>query len=172
MDPNSFTRRAAEALNAARREATAHSHSAVMPEHLVLGLLADGEGIAYPLLTGIGADPSALRSRITDQLDRLPRVHGGAEPALDRATAKILTDADAERERLKDSYVSVEHLLLALAASRTGAGEAFRSLGADRDTLLGALADVASFATTHGDRESVRRLNQDGSFRAIIRREV
>ena len=64
MDANRLTRRAAEAVSAAQREAVARSHSAVMPEHLLLGLLADGEGLVYPLLSGIGADPGAVRSRI------------------------------------------------------------------------------------------------------------
>jgi ATP-dependent Clp protease ATP-binding subunit ClpB len=142
MDRNSLTRRAAEALAAAQREAVARSHAAVLPEHLMLGLLADGEGVVYPLLSGIGADPGALRSRITELLDKLPRVHGGAEPGLDRAAGRVLADAETERERLKDSYISVEHLLLALVASRTGTGEALRSLGATRDALLQALADL------------------------------
>ena len=164
MDRTSFTRRATEALNAAQREAAARSHSAVLPEHLVLGLLADGEGIVYPLLSGIGADPSALRNRITDQLDRLPRVHGGSEPALDRAGSRILADADAERERLKDTYVSVEHLLLAISASRTSAGEALRSLGADRDTLLNALAELRGphRVTTQDPEATLQALEQYG----------
>ncbi|HEX5631422.1 MAG TPA: ATP-dependent chaperone ClpB [Acidimicrobiia bacterium] len=142
MDPSRFTRRAAGAIEASQREAGARSHAAVMPEHLLLGVLADAEGLVYPLLTGIGADPGALRSRISEQLDRLPRVHGGAQPVLDRAAGRILEDADAERDRLKDSYLSLEHLVLALSASRTAAGEALRSLGADRETLLQALAKL------------------------------
>ncbi|WKZ81717.1 MAG: ATP-dependent chaperone ClpB [Acidimicrobiia bacterium] len=142
MDPNRLTRRAAEALERARREAEARSNQAITTEHLMLGILADGEGIAYPLLAAVGADPNALRSRLTEALDRLPRVHGGTEAAADKFLASTLTDADRERTRLEDSYLSVEHLLLALAAGRTPTGDALRAVGADRDALQAALGQV------------------------------
>ena len=165
MDRNpSFTRRATEAIAAAQREAKARSHAAVTPEHLALGLLADGEGIVYPLLAGIGADPTVLRNRLTNQLDRVPRVHGGAEPSLDRSATQLVGDADTERERLKDAYVSVEHLLLALAASRTAAGEALRAVGANRDAVLAALAEVRGphRVTTQDPEATLQALEQYG----------
>ena len=155
MDAESFTRRATQALAAAQHEARARSHAAITPEHLVLGLLADGEGIVYPLLERVGADPGALRNRVADTLDRLPRVHGGADPTADRSLAGILTAAHQHRDRLGDSYVSVEHLILALAGSNTSAGEAMRSLGADPEAVLAALEAVRGpHAVTSQDPEA------------------
>jgi ATP-dependent Clp protease ATP-binding subunit ClpB len=142
MDLNTFTTRARQALVLARDEATRRSHQAITPQHVLLGLLAEADGLIHPLLDRLGVDPVALRNRATDALDTLPRVHGGAEAGLDRDGAAILDAADAERSRMKDDYVSVEHILLALAASTTPAGEALRAMGADRDAMLAALADL------------------------------
>ena len=142
MDLNTFTNRARKALEAARDDAASRSNQMVTPEHLVLGVLADQDGLAYPLLGRLSVDPVALRNRMLEAIDRLPKVHGGAEAQFDRATVAVLEAADAERKRLKDDYLSVEHLLLALAAAKTSAGEALRSAGADRESMLGALADL------------------------------
>jgi ATP-dependent Clp protease ATP-binding subunit ClpB len=142
MDLNTFTTRARQALAVARDEAVRRNHQVITPEHLLLGLLAESDGIVHPLLERLGVEPLALRNRATDALDALPRVVGGAEAAFDRAAAAILEDADRERTRLKDDYVSVEHVLLAVAASTTPTGETLRAMGADRDTMLAALAEV------------------------------
>src|SRR3990172_8125879 len=142
MDLNTFTNRARKALEAARDDAASRSNQMVTPEHLVLGVLADQDGLAYPLLGRLSVDPVALRNRMLEAIDRLPKVHGGAEAQFDRATVAVLEAADAERKRMKDDYLSVEHLLLALAAAKTSAGEALRSAGADRESMLGALADL------------------------------
>jgi ATP-dependent Clp protease ATP-binding subunit ClpB len=142
MDMNRFTTRARQALVAARDEATRRSHQVITAQHLLLGVLADTDGLVYPLLERLEADPIALRNRATDALERMPRVHGGAEAALDQATAAILEDADRERSKMKDDFVSVEHLLLAIAASQTPAGETLRGMGADREAMLTAVADL------------------------------
>ena len=91
MTMDNLTSKARAALVAARDEATERGHQAITPEHIVLGILADHEGLAYPLLTRIQADPVALRNRVTEALDRRPRVHGGAEPGIDRTTSPCLT---------------------------------------------------------------------------------
>jgi ATP-dependent Clp protease ATP-binding subunit ClpB len=142
MTMDNLTLKARAALLAARDEATDRGHQAITPEHLVLGILADPEGLAYPLLARVDADPVGLRNRMTEALDRRPRVQGGAEAAIDRSTQSVIEAADGERKRMKDDYLSVDHLLLALAASKTTAGESLRSLGADRESLLEALAAV------------------------------
>ena len=142
MDLNTFTNRARKALEAARDEAVARSNQMVTPEHLVLGVLTDQDGLAYPLLGRLSVDPVALRNRMTEAIDRLPKVHGGGEAQFDRATLAVLDTADAERKRMKDDYLSVEHLLLSLAAAKSSAGEALRATGADRESMLTALADL------------------------------
>jgi ATP-dependent Clp protease ATP-binding subunit ClpB len=142
MDLNSFTNRARKALEAARDEAAVRSNQVITPEHLVLGVLADQDGLAHPLLARLSVDPVALRNRMTEAIDRLPKVHGGADAQLDRSAVAVLEAADGERTRMKDDYLSVEHLLLALAAAKTSAGEALRAAGADHESMLAALADL------------------------------
>src|SRR3990172_3047203 len=110
MDLNTFTNRARKALEAARDEAVARSNQMVTPEHLGIGGLTD------PLPGRPSVDPVALRNRMTEAIDRLPKVHGAGEAQFDRATLAVLDTADAERKRMKDDYLSVEDLLLSLAA--------------------------------------------------------
>jgi ATP-dependent Clp protease ATP-binding subunit ClpB len=142
MDPNTFTNKTTAALQAAITDATGRSHQIVTTEHLLGALLADDAGLVRSMLASVGADPSAIRSKLETGLGSLPRVTGGAEPTLDKSVAHVLDAADRERTGMKDDYVSLEHLLLALAASDTPAGEALRSVGADRNTLLAAAANL------------------------------
>ncbi|OFW66831.1 MAG: ATP-dependent chaperone ClpB [Actinobacteria bacterium RBG_16_68_21] len=142
MDLNTFTNRARQALEAARAEAVQGSNQIVTPEHLLLGILADPDGLAHSLLGRLSVDPAGVRNRMMDATDRLPKVHGGAEAQFDRAFMAVLESADGERRRMKDDYLSVEHLLLALAAAKTSAGEALRAAGADRESMLAALAEL------------------------------
>jgi ATP-dependent Clp protease ATP-binding subunit ClpB len=164
LDSNDLTRRALAALEAAQRDAAARSHSAVTPQHLAAGILADAEGIAYPLLAASGADPGRVRTQLTDLLASLPKVHGAADPTLDRKAAEVLRHAASEKDRLKDSYVSVEHLILALAASDTPAGRLLTDSGASRDALLEALAKVRGphRVTSQDPEASLQALEQYG----------
>ncbi|MEX2322645.1 MAG: ATP-dependent chaperone ClpB [Acidimicrobiia bacterium] len=141
MDLNTLTTKARQALVIARDEATRRAHQAITPQHLLLGLLGESDGLVHPILERVGVDPLSLRNRVTDSLDALPRVHGGAEAALDKASVAVLEDADRERTKMKDDFVSVEHLLLALAASKTPSAEALQTLGGNRDAMLAAIAE-------------------------------
>ncbi len=140
MDLNTFTQASQQAVLAARAEAEQRNHQAAAPEHLALALLGRTDGLIYPVLSRLGADPVALRTRITDALDRIPKVYGDTETGFSPALIRVLEAADKERAAMKDDYTSVEHLLLALAAADGPAGEAFRSLGITREAALEALA--------------------------------
>ena len=76
MDVNSFTHRAGEALAVAQREARARDHQRIEPEHLLVALLADADGVVYPIVRRAGADPGMLKSRAAEALDRIPKVYG------------------------------------------------------------------------------------------------
>ena len=76
MDVNSFTHRAAEALATAQREARSSDHQRIEPEHLLVALLADPDGVVYPVVRRAGADPGMLRTRAAEALDRIPKVYG------------------------------------------------------------------------------------------------
>ncbi len=157
MRPDRFTVKAQEALHDAQTEARRRDHQGVDVEHLALALLAQQDGIARPLLDKIGADPRVVASRVEDELRTLPKVHGG-EQHLAQRLAKLLDRADDEAKRLKDEYVSVEHLLVAVAQDKGAAGEALRGAGASAERILGALKDLRGGArVTSQEAESQYR---------------
>src|SRR5438132_6050094 len=143
MDPNKLTLKSQAALQAAAEQARARNHQQVEPAHLLLALLSDPDGVVYPLLQRVGQAPRALRDRVEESLDRVPKVYGGTgEPFVSPGTAGVLDRAFDEAAALTDEYVSTEHLLLAML---DGAGEAtsvLRSAGLSRDQVLAALAEV------------------------------
>jgi len=164
MDLNTFTHKAQQAVQAAAGDARARHHQATGPEHLLLALLGQSEGLVYPLLSRLGADPAALRRALGDTLERIPRVFGDTATGISPDLLRVLEQAEAERTAMKDDYVSVEHLLLALAADPGAAGDALRSVGADREGMLSALADVrgAARVTSQDPEATFNALEQYG----------
>src|SRR5215211_2526117 len=143
MDADKLTLRSQAALDGAHQQAVARSHQTIEPEHLLLALLSDPEGIVIPVLHGVGVAPAPLRDRVVAALERLPKVYApGAEVRLGPALASALDAAFAEAEALGDEYVSTEHLLLGLSAGVTEAARILRDAGVERDALLQALAQV------------------------------
>ena len=141
MRPDRFTVKAQEVLTGAQTEARRRDHQSVDVEHLVLALLDQPEGLAGPLLEKIGAPPGRVRARIEDELRTRPRVEGG-EQHLAQRLAKLLDRAEDEAKRLKDDYVSTEHLLLAAAGEKGPVGEALRTAGATAERIKGALKEL------------------------------
>jgi ATP-dependent Clp protease ATP-binding subunit ClpB len=144
MDIDKLTIRSQAALQEAQQQAAARHHQTIEPEHVLFGLLSDPEGIVLPLLHAAGANPSQLRARVADALDRMPKVYTqGDEVRISAATGRVLETAAREAETLTDEYVSTEHLLLALieAAGTTAAG-LLADAGLTRDGVLAALAEV------------------------------
>jgi ATP-dependent Clp protease ATP-binding subunit ClpB len=143
VDLNKLTLKSQAALEAAREQAVARSHQTIEPEHVLLALLSDPEGVVYPLLHALGASPRALRDRVDAELDRLPKVYAqGVEVRLSPKTVAMLDHAFAEADALTDEYVSTEHLLLALVEGEGAAARALAEAGLKRDAVLGALAEV------------------------------
>ena len=148
MDPNRLTQKSQEALHDAQTKALRFGHTEVDGEHLLLALLDQPEGIAPRLLAQAGADPDRLRTALEAELARRPRVTGpGVNPGEVRVTqrlARLLDTAEQEAGRLKDEYVSVEHLLMALLAEgpATAAGRLLQADGVTRDGFLQALTTI------------------------------
>jgi ATP-dependent Clp protease ATP-binding subunit ClpB len=148
MDPNRLTQKSTEALHDAQTRALRFGHTEVDGEHLLLALLDQPGGIAPRLLTQAGADTSRLSAALEAELSRRPRVSGpGVAPGQVSVTQRLSRELDAaEREaaRLKDDYVSVEHLLIALLeeGQATPAGRLLSQEGLTRDSFLKALASV------------------------------
>ena len=148
MDINQLTQRSQEALHDAQTKALRYGHSEVDGEHLLLALLEQTDGLAPRLLRQVGADPDKLRLEVEAELGRRPRVSGpGVAPGEIRVTQRIgrLLDAAArEAARLKDDYVSVEHLLIALIdeGAGTASGRLLSEEGVTREGFLDALTAV------------------------------
>jgi ATP-dependent Clp protease ATP-binding subunit ClpB len=135
-----FTIKAREALEQAQRSAEAARHQELTPEHLLLALLAQEGGLTRSLLQKVGVSPEHVRERAEAALGRLPRVEGAPGQLYLSPRLKAVHEAAwREMERLKDEYVSVEHLLLALADEKDGV---LRALLPRKDTLLSALQEL------------------------------
>ncbi|GAA3425775.1 ATP-dependent chaperone ClpB [Streptosporangium sandarakinum] len=148
MDLNRLTEKSQEALHDAQTAALRHGHQDVDGEHLLLALLDQPEGLVPRLISRAGADPGRLREEVEADLARRPRVAGpGVEPGQIRVTqrlSRLLEAARRESDRLKDEYVSVEHLLVALLeeGSETSAGRLLAGQRLDRERFLRALTEV------------------------------
>jgi ATP-dependent Clp protease ATP-binding subunit ClpB len=143
MQADRFTIKTQEALQAALALAPSRRHAQVSPEHLLAVLLEEQDGgLVAPVLRKLGASPDALRSDVNAALDALPTLTSEAEPTTSAELMSVLRAAEREMRQLKDEYVSVEHLLLAIAGHDGPAGKALRAVGATRERLLQALADV------------------------------
>ena len=158
MRTDKLTVKAQEALQEAQAEARKRGHQAIDLEHLLLALLHQQDGVAKPLLERIGASPAQVESRLEDELRSIPQVQGGGEPYLGNRLQKLLDRAEAEARKLKDEYVSTEHLLAAAAEDKSPPGEALRSAGASADRIRGAVKDMRAGArVTSPEAESQYR---------------
>ncbi|HEY3586833.1 MAG TPA: ATP-dependent chaperone ClpB, partial [Myxococcaceae bacterium] len=148
MDMNRLTQKSQEALHDAQTKALRFRHTEVDGEHLLLALLDQPDGLAPRLLAQAGADPDRLRGQVEAELGRRPRVTGpGAAPGQIFVTQRLnnlLSTAEREAGRLKDEYVSVEHLIIALLeeGSQTAAGRLLHEQGLTRDKFLQALTAI------------------------------
>ena len=163
FDPNRLTVRSREALQGAQREAGDRHHQAMEPEHVLLALLADPEGVVYPLLHRMGLSPRSVADRVEARLEEIPKVYGVTqEVRLSEATTRMLEAAADEAQALTDEYVSTEHLLLAMLGDQGPLGSLLRELGLDRDRLLAALAEVRG-------RQRVTDENPEEKYEALER---
>ncbi|MFP4344751.1 MAG: ATP-dependent chaperone ClpB [Anaerolineales bacterium] len=144
MDLNRYTEKAQEAILRAQRLTTEYGHPQIEPQHLLLALLQQSEGVVPQVILRLGSDPQRMVNDLQQSLSRRPRVSGAASQAgLSSATSRILQMAEREAEALRDEYVSTEHMLLAMADS--SAGELSRFLatyGVNRDAVLRVLTSI------------------------------
>jgi ATP-dependent Clp protease ATP-binding subunit ClpB len=138
-----LTLKSREALDAAHRAAGRHGHPQIEPEHLLKVLLEAEEGLVPALLDKLGADRRAVASETESSLEKMPRVSGAADVSGGRRLTAVLDAAFQEAERFKDEYVSVEHLLIALAQEKEGAAaEILKRAGVTHDAIIRALQEI------------------------------
>ncbi|OLD69329.1 MAG: ATP-dependent chaperone ClpB [Acidobacteria bacterium 13_1_40CM_2_56_11] len=136
MRLDKLTERAQAGLQEAAELARSLGQQAIEPEHLILTLVRQEEGVGRTLLERAGVSVQALEPALVSIIERLPKVSGG-QPYLSSALQKALDQAEQEADRLKDEYVSTEHLLLALADTKP-----LKDAGAKHDALLRALRQI------------------------------
>jgi ATP-dependent Clp protease ATP-binding subunit ClpB len=148
VDLNRLTQKSQEALHDAQTKAMRFGHTEVDVEHLLLALLDQPDGLVPRLIDRAGANPDGLRRAVEAELQRRPRTTGpGAAPGqvfVTQRLNRLFDTAEAEARRLKDEYVSVEHLVLAMIEEGSGgaAGRLLREHGIDRDSFLRALTEI------------------------------
>ena len=166
MNADRMTERVQDALNSAYTKALNEHNSQTAPEHLLAALLDQDGGITPEIVREAGADPKTLEQRVTRAIGQLPRLTGsGAESAnvtVSPELTRLFSQADAEAKALQDDYVSVEHLLLALAQSSGATGKLLRDAGLTRDKLLQALREVRG-------NQRVTTQNPEGTYKSLER---
>lgn len=147
MDLNRFTEQSQEALRRAQELAVRRNHQGIDAAHLLAALLEETDGLAAGCLAAAGIAPSAVRERIDQELNAMPQVSGPGMEAqqvyFTQGLARLLTQSEDEARALKDEYVSVEHLLLAMIADeRSAVARLLRPLGLTRERLLAAIRKI------------------------------
>jgi ATP-dependent Clp protease ATP-binding subunit ClpB len=138
-----FTVKAQEAVQAAQSLADQANHQAMEPEHLLLALVQQEEGVVGPILAKLGARPEAIRRQVEDELKKRPQVRGGEGQYVSPRLKDVFDRAWSEAERLKDEYVSTEHLLIALSQDKDGAaGRILSKAGVTPEAIYRALVEV------------------------------
>src|SRR6476646_2085931 len=143
MRPDKFTQKMQEALQAAQDVASQFNHQEITNEHFLLALLDQIDGITRPLLEKMGVTVADLRRRLTEELERRPRIQGaGYDQRLGNDLRATIDGGEKEMAKLKDEFLSAEHYLLALADSKGAAAALLKESGITREKLMQALQQV------------------------------
>ena len=153
LDPNRWTLKTQEAVNTAIAAARSASNPEVTPDHLLLALLGQEEGIVLPILQKVGIAPLQVRNQAEDAVSKLPKAYG-SESRIGRDFTALVDRADEVRRELHDEYLSTEHLLLAMADT----------IGVDREDLLAAMVEVRGShrVTSQNPEEQYQALEKYG----------
>jgi ATP-dependent Clp protease ATP-binding subunit ClpB len=166
MDINRFTEKLQEAIRAAQSKAVRYGHQQIDVEHLLAALLEQEGGLAGSILSRSGIQPEALLRRLEAELDRMPKVSGpAATPDQVYVTARLnrlLTRAEDEARKLKDEYISVEHVLLAAIDDNGPVGKLLREFGLTHERLMQALREVRG-------SQRVTSQNPEATYEALER---
>jgi ATP-dependent Clp protease ATP-binding subunit ClpB len=164
MNINKFTEKAQEAMLGAQHLAEQMNHSQIEPEHLLVALVEQREGIIPELLRKMSADPATIGRGARELLAQLPQAYGGAQAGLSPRLKLVADLAQAEAERLKDEYISTEHLFVAVASEtgRSPAAKFLQGQGITRDKIFEALTGVRG-------SQRVTSQNPEGTYQALER---
>jgi ATP-dependent Clp protease ATP-binding subunit ClpB len=164
MNLNKFTEKAQEAILASPQLAAGLNHAQVEPEHLLVALAEQVEGVVPSVLRKLNADPAAIAKALREHLARQPKAYGGAEPHLSPRLRVVIDSAQAEARTMQDEYVSTEHLLLGIVSEpgKSPSNDLLKPRGVTRDTVLEALTSIRG-------NQRVTDQNPEGKYEALER---
>ncbi len=143
IDLNKFTIKSQEAIQRAQRLATENGNQQLEPEHLLLALFLDQEGIFSSVLKKFGVSENEIKQKLEKEIDRFPKVAGGiGQSYMSKELNSVFEDAQKFSQRLKDEYISVEHLILALSSCSTKGGRILQEAGITEDKILEVLQKI------------------------------
>jgi ATP-dependent Clp protease ATP-binding subunit ClpB len=160
MNSEKFTNRVKEALNAAYQLAAEHGNSELKNLHVLAALLKPEDGLCGSILEKLGVSRSLFSGKVDAALAKLPKVEGQAEVYNSREFSALLTGAVKQSEQMKDEFVSVEHLLLAMIADHSAAAELLAAAGVTAEKLLNAVKSVRG-------NQRVTSADPEGTFEAL-----
>jgi ATP-dependent Clp protease ATP-binding subunit ClpB len=139
-----LTIKSQELIQEAQSRASSEKHQQIEPEHMLSVMLSDAEGITASILRKIGAAPDGVGRDVEALLAKLPKIEGAAADVyISQRSRKVLDKAFAEADRMKDQYISIEHIFLAIAEEKQGAlAQVFQRHGINRDAILKVLSDI------------------------------
>jgi ATP-dependent Clp protease ATP-binding subunit ClpB len=164
MNLNKYTQKAQEAILGAQQLAERSNHAQIEPEHLLVALAEQPEGVVPEVLRKMSADPAQIAQGARELLAKIPQAYGGSQPGLSPRLKAVADLAEAEAERLKDDYVSTEHLFVGIASEsgRSPAAALLSSRGLTRDAIFAALTAVRG-------SQRVTSQNPEGTYQALER---
>jgi ATP-dependent Clp protease ATP-binding subunit ClpB len=166
MDINRFTQKAQEAISAAQTKAARYGHQQVDVEHLLASLLEQEGGLATSILNKAEVNTDSLKRRVEQELERMPKVSGSAGAAdqiyITGRLNQLLAKADDEAKKLKDEYISIEHVLLAMTEVGGATGQILKEAGVTRERLSRALQDIRG-------NQRVTSQNPEATYEALER---
>src|SRR3954447_3549090 len=166
MDFNRMTEKVQQALQAAQSKAVRLGNQQIDVEHVLAALLEQENGLALSILTKAGINAENVHRRLTQELDRLPKVSTPAgapdQIYLTGRLNRLFTEAEDEAKRLKDEFISVEHLLLAMTSDGGFTGRLFKENGLTRERLMKALQEVRG-------SQRVTTQNPEATYEALER---
>ncbi len=168
MDLNKYTERARDAVMGAQKLAARRDHQTIETEHLLAALLEQEKGLASAILQKAGVTADAVASKVDRELDKLPRVTGTSGATENQRIGprlnKLFANVEGETKKLKDDFVSVEHLLLAMTDDSGATGQILKEFGVTRDRLMKALQEVrgGQRVTSQNPEETYQALEKYG----------
>src|SRR3954464_8469394 len=143
MRPDKFTQKMQEALQASQELASQFNQQEISNEHFLLALLDQGEGVTRPLLEKIGVNVAGLRTALTQELERRPKIQGGTyDQRVGNELRATIDAAEKQMAKLKDEFLSAEHYLLALTDGKSLSAKLLKDAGVTGDKLMQALQQV------------------------------